>query len=110
MGLSPGQHREIDFAFALALIKILNTMKRRPLNLLIIDSLNFLTNTDIRFLLEGLTKLPDFSILVFDVGPPPDFLPEDLYEVKHIRRNPRLRKSDALEDMEPQRTLDEFFT
>lgn len=106
---SPGQFRKIDFAFTLSLIKTMVKRKRIPINSLFIDSLNYLSSDDGKFLLEGLANLPDFKVIIFALEEP-TYLSKDIYEVVHITRNSRVVKPDILRDLNKHRTLDEFFT
>lgn len=106
---SPGQFRKIDFAFVLSLIKTMVKRKKIPINAVFIDSLNYLSSDDRKFLLEGLANLPEFKVVVFSLEEP-TYLSKDIYEVIPITRNSRVVKPDTLRNMNRHTTLDEFFT
>jgi len=96
---SPGQFRKIDFAFVLSLIKTMVKRKKIPINAVFIDSLNYLSSDDRKFLLEGLANLPEFKVVVFSLEEPL-YLSKDIYEVIPITRNSRIVKPDTLRNME----------
>ncbi|MHA2297293.1 MAG: hypothetical protein ACXADA_14790 [Candidatus Hodarchaeales archaeon] len=108
LSLSPGQSRRIDFAFSLAILK--STFKKRikPINMLIIDGLNYISTEDKKYILEGLAHIPGVKTFLFDVEVP-IFLSKGKYEIINIHRNKYLRKSQSLKNKTRHRALIDFF-
>lgn len=107
--LSPGILRKIDFAFALAFFFLNRRVLIRPLNFLIIDGLNFLDLNDIKMIYESLAiENSDFKILIFSTDDPPN-INEKFYEIKHISRNPLMRKLEEMQYVSRQSSLERFF-
>lgn len=107
--LSPGILRKIDFAFAFAFFFLNRRVLIRPLNLLIIDGLNFLDSIDIKMIYESLAiKKSDFKILIFSTDDPPK-IDEKYYEIKQISRNPLMRKLVDIKYVSKQSSLERFF-
>jgi len=106
--VSPGTLRKIDFAFALAFFFLNRKNHMRPLNLIIIDSMNFLDSADQEMIYRSFLKEnPDYQILIFNNEIPTN-LDETDYEITNITRNPLLRILEPLKSIKRQTSLDRF--
>jgi len=80
----------------------------RPLNLIIIDSMNFLDSADQEMIYRSFLKEnPDYQILIFNNEIPTN-LDETDYEITNITRNPLLRILEPLKSIKRQTSLDRF--
>ena len=105
--LSPGILRKIDLAFSLALLFINRDDLIRPLNILILDSLNYLDIKDIKLLLGDLATKTDYQILVFNTEKPQN-LAEETSKTVEIIRNPLMRKPNAVKNIIKKTNLTQF--
>ncbi len=107
--LSPGILRKIDLAFAFAFFSLNRRLMMRPLDLMILDGLNFLDLNDTEMIYKSLAiDNADYKIIILNTDDPIG-IDEKFYEIQSISRNPLMKRLDPMKNVKKQLSIQRFF-